>query len=77
MAKMTSRWIVLSYGVGDARTPLGFIFLSACAVIRVCGALRPPLGAGIPVGPLFLTVVGGRRQGENSFFPAGEGSSRP
>lgn len=53
MAKMTSRWILLSYGVGDARTPLGFIFLSACAVIRVCGALRPPLGAGIPVGPSF------------------------
>lgn len=27
--------------------------------------------------PLFLTFVGGRRQEENSFFPAGEGRSSP
>lgn len=49
MAKMTSRWILLSYGVGDARTPLGFIFLSACDK-SVWGSASP-LGAGIPAGP--------------------------
>lgn len=74
MAKMTSRWILLSYGVGDARTPLGFIFLSACD--RVCGALRPPLGAGIPAGPSPLYPCWGKEARRGPSFPAGEGRGR-
>lgn len=71
MAKMTSRWILLSYSVGDARAPLGFIFLSACDV-TVCGALRPPPGAGIPAGPSLLHPCRGRKHGATpSPQPAG------
>lgn len=57
MVKMTSRWMLLFCGVEDARSPRGFIFLSACDV-TVCGALRPPMGAGIPASPFFLPVLG-------------------
>lgn len=69
MAKMTSRWILLSYSVGDARAPLGFIFLSACDV-TVCGALRLP-GAGIPAGPSLLHPCRGKEARRNPFSQPG------
>lgn len=77
MAKMISRWIMLSYGVGDARTPLGFIFLNACDVIECLGLCVLPWELAFQWAPLLFTFVGGRRQEKNSFFPAGEGRSRP
>jgi hypothetical protein len=63
MAKMNSRWRLLSFGLGDARTPLGFIFLSACDETECVGPVSSP-GANIPVAPVFLTFVGGRRPGK-------------
>lgn len=74
MAKMTSRWILLSYGVGDARTPLGFIFLSACD--RMCGALRPPLGAGIPAGPSPLYLWWGKEARRKPLIPSWRGQKQ-
>lgn len=75
MAKMTSRWILLSYDVGDARTPLGFIFLSACDVMECVGLCLLPWELAFQQAPLSFTFVGGRRPREHPFFPAGEGEA--
>ena len=64
MAKMTSRWILLFYSVGDARTPLGFIFLSACDVTECVGLCVLPWELAFQQAPL-LYLCWGRRQGAN------------
>ena len=58
MAKMTSRWILLSYSVGDARAPLGFIFLSACDVTECVGLCALPRELAFQQAPLSFTHAG-------------------
>lgn len=58
MAKMTSRWILLSYSVGDARTPLGFIFLSACDVTECVGLCVLPWELAFQQASLSFTFAG-------------------
>lgn len=75
MAKMTSRWTLLSCGVGNAGTPLGFIFLSACDVMECVGLCVLPWELAFPWAPLSY-LCWGKEARRKPFFPGGKGRSR-
>lgn len=76
MAKMTSRWRLLSCGAGDARTPLGLIFLSACDVIECVGLCILPWELAFQRAPFLLYLCWGKEARRRSLLLSWRGQNR-